>query len=417
MNAQLNHRLARQRTAELEHAGAQARLAREARTSGRKLRHRKLITCLRARPARALGQLIVTVMLAVVALSPPAATADPVGQITEFSSGLVPGSSPGWIAAGPDGNLWFTDYLNSETSAIGRITPSGQITEFSLHPGAYPIGIAVGQHGDLWFADMSGAIGRIGSGAAPALAAPASVSGAGREGSPVTCQTLWSSWAGYAPFPGLYPFDDYAWLRDGTPIAGQTAPTYIPTAGDIGHQLACRATVTYPLPFSLTATATSGAITVQPAPPPPPTPALSALDITPRMFTLAGRRVGGRCQPSSRSNRGKRSCTRRVAMTVRFTLSVGATVTFAIERALPGRLTRGRRAALTRSDRRHRPCTRPAMLRGTTVINGGAGADAFTFTRKVDGRALVPGSYRLLAAPTTDGITGQQQQTSFEITR
>ena len=178
------------------------------------------------------------------------------------------------------------------------------------------------------------------------------------EGSPEACQTLWSSWAGYAPFPGLYPFDGYAWLRDGTPIAGQTAPTYIPTAGDVGHRLACRQTVTYPLPFSVTATATSAAITVQPAPPPPPTPALSALDITPRMFTLTGRRVGGRCQPTSRSNRGERPCIRRVALTVRFTLSVGATVTFAIERALPGRLTRGRCTAPTRSDRHHRRCTR-----------------------------------------------------------
>ena len=64
-------------------------------------------------------------------------------------------------------------------------------------------------------------------------------------------------------------------------------------AGDVGHRLACRITVTYPLPFSVTSTATSAAITVQPAPPPPPTPALSALDITPRMFTLTGRRVGG----------------------------------------------------------------------------------------------------------------------------
>jgi hypothetical protein len=327
MNAQLNQILARQRAAELEHAGAQARLAREARTRGRKLRPRKLITRLRTRPARLLGSLIVPVMLAVLALSAPPATADPVGQITEFSTGL--------------------------------------------NPGAYPIGIAAGQDGDLWFADEDGAIGRIGSGAAPALAA----------------------------------------------IAGQTAPSYVPTAGDVGHQLACRATVTYPLPFSVTANATSGAITVQAAPPPPPTPALSALDITPRMFTLTGRRVGGRCQPSSRSDRGERSCIRRVAVIVRFTLNVGAMVTFSIERALPGQLTLGRCTRTHPKRPPAPPCTRLVMLRGTTVINGGAGADAFTFTGKIDGRVLVPGSYLLLATPTTDGIAGQQQQTTFEIRR
>ena len=516
MNAQLNHLLARHGTAELRHAGEQARLARDERITGRKLRHRNLITCLRARPARVLGQLIVPVMsavLAVLALSAPAATADPVGQVSEFSSDLNEWNFPGWIAAGPDGNLWFTGLapVQGTTPAIGRITPSEQITEFSngLNPGAYPTGIAAGSDGDVWFADdgatpaigritpsgqvteysyghglnagsvpmgiapgadgnlwftdqgttraigritPSGqitefstglnrgavpygitagpdgnlwftddsAIGRIGSGAAPALDAPASVSGAGVEGSTETCRAQWSDWAGYSSRIALYPFDGYAWLRDGTLIAGQTAPTYIPTAGDVGHRLTCRQTVTYPLPFSVTATATSAAITVQsapPPPPPPPTPALSALHITPRMFTLSGRRVGGRCQPSSRLNRGERSCIRRVALTVRFTLSVAATVTFAIERALPGRLTRGRCTAPTRSDRRHRPCTRQVMPLGTTVINRGVGANAFTFTGKVDGRSLLPGSYRLSATPTADGIAGQQQQTTCEITR
>jgi streptogramin lyase len=108
MNAQVKPP-ARQRTAELP--------------------HRNLISRLRARPARVLGGLIVPVMLAVLALSAPAAMADPLGQITEFSVGLNPGSSPGFqdpesIAAGPDGNLWFTDH--GATPAIGRITPSGR---------------------------------------------------------------------------------------------------------------------------------------------------------------------------------------------------------------------------------------------------------------------------------------------------
>jgi streptogramin lyase len=336
----------------------------------------------------------------------------PSGQFTEFKNPQNPDLDPEQITTGPDGNLWFTDTGNS---AIGRITPSGQITEFSTS--AFPMGITVGPDGDLWFADQDGAIGRVGSGAPSALAAPPSVSGAGVNGSAEACQSQWSSWAGYAPSPGLYPFDGYAWLRDGTPVAGQSARTYVPTAGDVGHRLSCRLTVTYPLPFSVTATATSPAITVQAAPPPPPTPALSALHITPRMFTLTGRRVGGRCLPLNRSDRGERSCIRPVALRVRFTLSVGATVTFAIERALPGRLSRGRCSTLTRSDRRHRPCTRPVLLRGTTVINAGAGADSFTFKGRIDGRALVPGSYRLLATPITEGIAGQRQQTTFEITR
>jgi hypothetical protein len=117
MNAQLNIMLARQRTAELQHAGEQARLARKVRMRGHKLRHRNLITRVRARPARVLGPLIVPVKLAMLALSAPAATADPLGQVSEFSTGLNPGAYPVGIAAGHDGDLWFAD----ADCAIGRI--------------------------------------------------------------------------------------------------------------------------------------------------------------------------------------------------------------------------------------------------------------------------------------------------------
>ena len=77
----------------------------------------------------------------------------PGGTITEFSSGLNLGSDPSGIAAGPDGNLWFTDPVKS---AIGRVTPGGVITEFSsgLTNGSFPSGIAAGPDGNLWFTDL-----------------------------------------------------------------------------------------------------------------------------------------------------------------------------------------------------------------------------------------------------------------------
>ena len=80
----------------------------------------------------------------------------------------------------------------------------------------------------------------------------------------------------------------------------------------------------------------------------------------------------------------------------------------------------GARARLARevsTTGRKRPDTRPVMPRRTAVIDGVAGADASTFTGKIDGRALVPGSNSLLRTPASDGIAGQQQQTTFEITR
>jgi streptogramin lyase len=79
------------------------------------------------------------------------AGAAPLGAITEFSSGLNPGSNPAQVQAGPDGNLWFSD----RAGAIGRITPGGTITEFSsgLNPGASDQSIAMGPDGNMWFSD------------------------------------------------------------------------------------------------------------------------------------------------------------------------------------------------------------------------------------------------------------------------
>jgi len=85
------------------------------------------------------------------------------GDITEFA--LSPDSGPLGVATGPDGNLWFTEGNSSEGGRIGRITPSGTITEFSsgttADGGDLP-GIAAGSDGNLWFTDIfGGRIGRI----------------------------------------------------------------------------------------------------------------------------------------------------------------------------------------------------------------------------------------------------------------
>ncbi len=61
------------------------------------------------------------------------------------------GTQPNQIAVGPDGNLWFTE---SGAGRIGRVTPAGEVTEFSLPNSdlAEEIGpIVAGPDGDLWF--------------------------------------------------------------------------------------------------------------------------------------------------------------------------------------------------------------------------------------------------------------------------
>jgi streptogramin lyase len=75
------------------------------------------------------------------------------GQVvTEFPV-LTASSQPAYIAAAPDGNLWFTEFVGNN---IGRITTAGVVTEFpGLTASSGPYGIAVGPDGDLWFAEFN----------------------------------------------------------------------------------------------------------------------------------------------------------------------------------------------------------------------------------------------------------------------
>jgi virginiamycin B lyase len=66
--------------------------------------------------------------------------------ITEFTSGIsAPDTFPSEIAPGPDGNVWFTERLGNR---IGRITPTGEMTDFPAQPEINtPVAIAAGPDG------------------------------------------------------------------------------------------------------------------------------------------------------------------------------------------------------------------------------------------------------------------------------
>ena len=102
----------------------------------------------------------------------------PAGVITEYTAGLkfcggLPGvagtTAPGpeYLAAGAGGkNIWFTD---TGSPAIGKVTPSGAITEYCTSQNAdspaeiadAPFSITVGPNGDAWFTEAGQAIGKI----------------------------------------------------------------------------------------------------------------------------------------------------------------------------------------------------------------------------------------------------------------
>ena len=88
-----------------------------------------------------------------LAVSAPLAAQNLAEYLLPFNSGPI------GIAAGPDGNVWFTNFISDE---IGRITPSGTIATFPLATSTEPAGIAAGPDGNLWFCEnFANQIGRI----------------------------------------------------------------------------------------------------------------------------------------------------------------------------------------------------------------------------------------------------------------
>jgi streptogramin lyase len=91
----------------------------------------------------------------------------PSGQIQEFTVPYAPGS----IASGADGALWYDEYASSATADdlarkgyIGRITTAGVASELPIDPNVSIGQVAAGSDGAIWYVaypDQTGAFGRI----------------------------------------------------------------------------------------------------------------------------------------------------------------------------------------------------------------------------------------------------------------
>ncbi len=93
-----------------------------------------------------------TVVAAATGVASVAATFAPTPTFYQFS---IPVSTnrPQWIAAGSDGNMWFTE---NPGGAVARITPAGVVTEFTVPTAnAQPQMIIGASDGNLWFTEFS----------------------------------------------------------------------------------------------------------------------------------------------------------------------------------------------------------------------------------------------------------------------
>ena len=209
----------------------------------------------------------------------------------------------------------------------------------------------------------------------PANTAAPALTGTSRAGQTLTCSQ--GTWTG-SPTPTYA----YQWKRAGANIAGATASTYLLVAGDVGHTIKCTVAATN---SQDSASADSNSVVPSAATPNPPDPtggpsgpaprlSLTTLRISPKRFGLTGQRRSARLS---------------------WQVSDRATLRVTFRRSLAGRRVAGACAAPSKGNR-----ARPGCRRLVTVVTlnrpVSAGAGRLTVKRKVGGRKLPAGSYRLV---------------------
>ena len=109
--------------------------------------------------------LILLAACLVMTLALPVAQAAQLGQLKQFK--LPTSSAPRHVTTASDGNLWFTvtGAFNEETfntpGQVARVTPDGDITEFTVCDFCSPNQIAEGPDGILYFGQNDPRLGRI----------------------------------------------------------------------------------------------------------------------------------------------------------------------------------------------------------------------------------------------------------------
>lgn len=91
-------------------------------------------------------------LIAVLVLALPAgASALGLGETEEFFEPTQP-TKPLTLTEGPDGNMWYTD---SSVTKIGKVTPEGNVSEFSPGLTGVALSITSGPESKLWFTEKA----------------------------------------------------------------------------------------------------------------------------------------------------------------------------------------------------------------------------------------------------------------------
>ncbi len=355
---------------------------------------------------------------AVVKLNPSAAALDwwaPTNwQSLDASDGDLGSSMPTLL---PGGYLFqsgkdHNGYVLDDAALGGVSSPVAQVSGF-CPGGSFGGAVYDPGHSTIYAACNSGLKAlAFGSGSPPSLSSEAGFSApAGAIGPPMIAGGLvWVTSHSPGALYGLDPTTGAALSEFSIPESGSQVNHFAsPSAGGgrlfvgSGNQVTA---------FTIAQPTTTGAGTSTTT---ATSVALSALRISPRRASVAGRKVRGRCVKPTKRNNSDKHCRRPTTLKVTFILNESATVRFTIERQAVGRKVKRNCVRETKRNRKHARCSRWVALRGSITFTGQAGSNAFRFSPKIGGRLLLAGTYQLTATPDTGGHAGQASSVIFKL--
>ena len=199
----------------------------------------------------------------------------------------------------------------------------------------------------------------------------------------------------YAPASGFTPASagNYYWYAS---YSGDAADQ--PTNSGCGAAMATTSVAAAPAAPATPAAPAAPAVPPAPSSSTPPSrgASLSALHLSPRQLSTAGRRVRGRCVKPTRRNASGAACRLALKLVIDYTLSGAAPVTLDIRGTAPGRRVGKACVVPTDKNSRRRRCTR-VLSAGSITLDGTSGANQSSWNGEFGGHQIAAGAYTLTA--------------------